>query len=120
MRLMSTRNQIQDLGFGYKASKKDLLASSPAVNIVSGRIPPPKDYMRGSMKRTYGTWYVFCCYIIIYILFSIAISTLTTGPIHNYSFFPHDHCYLIENELFDVESRLKRCAVGSKGKHMIS
>lgn len=49
-------------------------------------------------------------------LFSVPVSTLASGPLHNYSSLQNDPCYLIENELFDVESRLKRCPPSSKGR----
>jgi hypothetical protein len=48
-------------------------------------------------------------------MLSVPITTLTMGPLNNYSNISNDPCYMIENVLFDVESRLKRCEPDTKG-----
>ncbi|CAD5208952.1 unnamed protein product [Bursaphelenchus xylophilus] len=99
MRLMQARQHPYTTEVTTR-SKRDVLAVSPAVNIVAGRMTTPKEYSKGNVKKTFG----HC----------VPITTLMTGPYYNYSYVQNDHCYMIENELFDVESRLKRCAPGTK------
>jgi hypothetical protein len=42
------------------------------------------------------------------------------GPLNIYTNIQNDPCYMIENVLFDVESRLKRCEPDTKGSHSLS
>ncbi|CAD5206218.1 unnamed protein product [Bursaphelenchus okinawaensis] len=98
MRLMQSR-QLSYTPDTQKV-KRDILSASPAVNIISGRMTTPKEYSKGNVKKMFG----HC----------VPITTLMTGPYYNYSYVQQDHCYMIENELFDIESRLKRCAPGTQ------
>lgn len=54
----------------------------------------------------------------IYIfIFSVPITTLAMGPLNIYTNISNDPCYMIENMLFDVESRLKRCEPETRGNN---
>jgi hypothetical protein len=93
-----------------RQSKRDYTHVNPSVSIASGQIGNPNNMPRelsrlSSSKRNFGQ--------------CIPITTLAMGPLNMYTNIQNDPCYMIENVLFDVESRLKRCNPDSKGNFLV-
>ncbi|KAI6183775.1 hypothetical protein M3Y97_00525000 [Aphelenchoides bicaudatus] len=91
-------------GTPIRQIKRDHTTVNPSVSIASGRIGNPanmpREFFRSPSKRNFGQ--------------CIPITTLAMGPLNVYTNVTNDPCYMIENVLFDVESRLKRCEPDSK------
>ncbi|KAI6179411.1 hypothetical protein M3Y98_00607400 [Aphelenchoides besseyi] len=91
---MKMHNKLDPDDLLQRSMRRDIHMLNPPVSIAMSRMANPHDALRGMSKRVFAT----CA----------AIHTLTVAPMHNYSYIEEDPCFQIENELFEVEHKLKR------------
>ncbi|KAI6218128.1 hypothetical protein M3Y95_01187500 [Aphelenchoides besseyi] len=75
--------------------RRDINGMNPPVSIGMSRLTNPHEMLRNISKRVFAT--------------CTPIHTLTVAPMNNYSHIEEDPCFQIENDLFEVEHKLKRC-----------
>ncbi|KAI6234392.1 hypothetical protein M3Y99_00789700 [Aphelenchoides fujianensis] len=97
---MKMQNKANGVESTPRLIKRDILTVAPSVSIAMGRMGNPQDYRGPTGKRIFAV--------------CVPINNLSTAPLSNYSYVEQDPCFMIENALFEVEHRLKRCDRDSK------